>query len=101
MRAVIYARFSTDLQDERSIADQVALCREYAQRQGHAVTAIYEDASAAECLVQFGQPRSSVRVTEQPTHCLLLTKLATRRWRNVSPPQASPAVVPPLALCAG
>jgi DNA invertase Pin-like site-specific DNA recombinase len=47
MRAVIYARFSTDLQDERSIADQVALCREYAQRQGHAVTAIYEDASAS------------------------------------------------------
>jgi site-specific DNA recombinase len=47
MRAVIYARFSTDLQDERSIADQVALCSEYAQRQGHAVTAIYEDASAS------------------------------------------------------
>jgi hypothetical protein len=29
-RAAIYARFSTDLQDERSIEDQVTLCRKYA-----------------------------------------------------------------------
>lgn len=30
--AAIYARFSTDLQDERSIEDQVILCRKYAER---------------------------------------------------------------------
>ena len=34
MRAVIYARFSSDLQDMRSIDDQVALCRQHATRLG-------------------------------------------------------------------
>jgi DNA invertase Pin-like site-specific DNA recombinase len=47
LRAVIYARFSTDLQNERSIADQVRLCRDYAERQGHVVIGTYEDAAAS------------------------------------------------------
>ncbi|MCC5956141.1 MAG: recombinase family protein [Natronohydrobacter sp.] len=43
MRAVIYARYSTDLQSERSIDDQVALCREFAQKQGLTVREVYSD----------------------------------------------------------
>jgi site-specific DNA recombinase len=31
-RAVIYARFSTELQNEKSTEDQIALCRTYADR---------------------------------------------------------------------
>jgi site-specific DNA recombinase len=42
-RAAIYARFSSDLQRDRSIDDQVALCREYAARNGYEVVAIFED----------------------------------------------------------
>jgi DNA invertase Pin-like site-specific DNA recombinase len=42
-RAAIYARFSTDLQDERSIEDQVSLCRQYSQREGLDVVAIFDD----------------------------------------------------------
>jgi site-specific DNA recombinase len=42
-RAAIYARFSTDLQNERSVDDQVALCEDYARREGYAVVAKYED----------------------------------------------------------
>ena len=42
-RAAIYARFSTDLQSERSIDDQVALCRSYAEREGIAVARVYSD----------------------------------------------------------
>ena len=42
-RAVIYARFSTDLQNERSIDDQVALCRAYTEREGFEVTRVYAD----------------------------------------------------------
>jgi len=42
-RAVIYARFSTDHQDERSIEDQVALCRDYARREGLHVLEAFED----------------------------------------------------------
>jgi Resolvase, N terminal domain len=41
--AVIYARFSTDHQDERSTEDQVALCRDYARREGLHVVEVFED----------------------------------------------------------
>ena len=42
-RAAIYARFSSDLQDARSITDQVAMCRDHAKRQGWTVTEVYAD----------------------------------------------------------
>lgn len=42
-RAAIYARYSTDLQNERSIEAQVALCRDYAKRTGLNVIAKFED----------------------------------------------------------
>lgn len=43
MRAAIYARFSSDLQNERSITDQVELCRAYAKREGLSVVATFDD----------------------------------------------------------
>jgi DNA invertase Pin-like site-specific DNA recombinase len=42
-RAAIYARFSSDLSDRRSIEDQAALCREHAARQGWATVEVYAD----------------------------------------------------------
>ena len=42
-RAAIYARFSTDLQSERSIDDQIALCRGFAEREGMAVVLEHRD----------------------------------------------------------
>lgn len=42
-RAAIYARFSTDLQSERSIEDQVSLCQSYALREDLDVICTYED----------------------------------------------------------
>ncbi|MER8370709.1 recombinase family protein [Mesorhizobium sp. M1378] len=42
-RAAIYARFSTDLQNERSIDDQLALCRTYAEREGLNIVATFDD----------------------------------------------------------
>jgi site-specific DNA recombinase len=46
-RAAIYARFSSDLQDSRSIGDQVAVCCDYAHRQSYVVVRVYEDAAAS------------------------------------------------------
>jgi site-specific DNA recombinase len=43
LRAAIYARFSSDLQSDRSIADQIALCRTVCARAGFEVVAMYED----------------------------------------------------------
>jgi DNA invertase Pin-like site-specific DNA recombinase len=45
MRCAIYSRYSSELQDVRSIADQVALCRDRAQREGWVVTAEFSDAA--------------------------------------------------------
>lgn len=42
-RAAIYARFSSDLQQDRSIEDQFALCRSFAAREGFSVVAEYSD----------------------------------------------------------
>lgn len=44
-RAVIYARYSTDLQDERSIDDQITLCRTFAERENLTVARAYFDAA--------------------------------------------------------
>src|SRR6266478_8142563 len=43
MRAAIYSRFSTDRQTDSSIADQVRVCTEYAERQGWRIVERFED----------------------------------------------------------
>ena len=43
MRAVIYARYSTDLQSASSIDDQVRLCRERIEQDGHELVQVYTD----------------------------------------------------------
>ena len=45
MRAAIYARFSSELQDQRSITDQVALARKYVETRGLTFTQTYSDAA--------------------------------------------------------
>ncbi|WP_137899312.1 recombinase family protein [Sphingomonas sp. 2SG] len=43
MRTVIYARFSSQLQNSRSIDDQIAVCRERADREGWTIVDVYTD----------------------------------------------------------
>jgi site-specific DNA recombinase len=43
MKAALYARYSTDRQNDSSIADQVRVCTEYAARQGWQIAEHYED----------------------------------------------------------
>lgn len=45
MRVAIYARFSSELQDERSITDQISAAHEHANRHGWSVTAVHSDAA--------------------------------------------------------
>ncbi len=42
-RAAIYARFSTDLQNDRSAEDQIAYCTTYAEKHGLQIVAKYAD----------------------------------------------------------
>ena len=55
-RAVIYARFSTDLQNEKSTEDQIALCRSHAARRGLQVTQTFEDKARSGCAYQKSNP---------------------------------------------
>ena len=43
MKTVIYARYSSQLQNSRSIEDQVAVCRERASREGWSIVDIFTD----------------------------------------------------------
>ncbi len=45
MRVAIYSRYSSDLQDPRSIGDQIAAARDHAQRQGWTVVGEFQDAA--------------------------------------------------------
>lgn len=44
-RAVIYARFSTDMQNVNSTRDQVRNCREWADEKGWQVLQTFEDSA--------------------------------------------------------
>jgi site-specific DNA recombinase len=54
-RAVVYSRFSTDLQSDRSVDDQVALCRQFASRSGFVVTRTFDDRAKSGASM-FGRP---------------------------------------------
>lgn len=43
MRAIIYARYSTDRQADSSISDQIRVCRQYAEQRGWRVIAEHRD----------------------------------------------------------
>ncbi|RYZ74640.1 MAG: recombinase family protein, partial [Proteobacteria bacterium] len=43
MRTLIYARFSSDLQNSRSIEDQIRICRERSDTEGWEVVDVYTD----------------------------------------------------------
>ncbi len=45
MRTAIYARYSSDLQSEASIEDQVRLCRERIEQDGGKLVEVYTDAA--------------------------------------------------------
>jgi site-specific DNA recombinase len=54
-RAFIYARYSTDLQNEKSVEDQIELCKKHAQKLGLAVVG-YEHDRAKSGASTFGRP---------------------------------------------
>ena len=62
MRAVIYARFSSELQDNRSITDQVSLARKYGETRGLALTGVYEDAAISGASL-INRPGEHMRLT--------------------------------------
>lgn len=52
---MIYSRYSTDLQNEKSVEDQIALCKDYARKLGHTVVGSDYD-KAKSGASTFGRP---------------------------------------------
>jgi site-specific DNA recombinase len=69
-RVALYARYSSELQNPTSIADQFRLCEVYAQRQGWRIVARFEDAAL-----------SGVGIQHRPGYQALLTAM-----RQTPPP---------------
>ncbi|HTE41647.1 MAG TPA: recombinase family protein, partial [Steroidobacteraceae bacterium] len=63
MKAAIYSRFSTDQQNESSIADQVRVCTEYAERSGMRIVERYEDQGISGAAL--GNRPGALRMMEQ------------------------------------
>jgi site-specific DNA recombinase len=83
MRAAIYARFSSELQDMRSITDQVALARKYAEGRDLSVYRCYEDAaiSGASTINRPGL-QQLIRDAEKKHFDVLVTESLDRLSRN-------------------
>ena len=81
-RAAIYARFSTELQRDRSIEDQVALCQTYAGREGLAVVEIFADRarSGASIFGRDGLDAMLKAAEAREFDCIVVEALEGNRW---------------------
>lgn len=70
--ACIYARFSSDRQRTESIADQVRVCRAYAQREGYDVVQVYTD-----------EARSGTNAQGRPGFLQMVADSAKGAWQTV------------------
>ena len=70
--ACIYARFSSDRQRTESIADQVRVCRAYAQREGYDVVQVYTD-----------EARSGTNAEGRPGFLQMVADSAKGAWQTV------------------
>ncbi|WP_271605826.1 recombinase family protein [Bradyrhizobium sp. CCBAU 11434] len=62
-RAAIYSRYSSDLQNDRSIEDQIAVCEKFAAKQGWKVVGNFYDRAASGASI-FGRPQFAKMVSE-------------------------------------
>jgi DNA invertase Pin-like site-specific DNA recombinase len=85
MRVAIYARFSSDLQDARSITDQLALAREHAARQGWLVVGEFTDAAISGASMA-NRPglRDLMRTAEARCFDVVLTESLDRLSRDLA-----------------
>ena len=82
LRAAIYARFSTDLQRDASIEDQVRSCRDYAARQGLKVVEVYADrAISGASLIRPGMQKL-LRESRSGSFDIVMSEALDRLSRN-------------------
>jgi site-specific DNA recombinase len=84
-RAVIYARYSPDLQNDRSVEDQIELCKSHAQRVGAEVVGEYFDRAKSGASM-FGRPGLAklMLAAEQGEFDLLISEAPDRISRDIA-----------------
>ncbi|HWE17072.1 MAG TPA: recombinase family protein [Hyphomicrobiaceae bacterium] len=85
MRVAIYARFSSDLQDARSITDQIAMACQHAAKQGWLVAAEFTDAAISGASMA-NRPglRELIRAAEARRFDAVLTESLDRLSRDLA-----------------
>ena len=84
-RAVIYARYSTDLQNDRSVEDQFRLCQSYAERIGVKVVEEYSDRAKSGASM-FGRPglHQLMQAAERREFEILISEAPDRISRDIA-----------------
>ncbi len=84
-RAVIYARYSTDLQNDRSVEDQIQLCKEHAGRIGAQIVDEYSDRAKSGASM-FGRSGigSLMQAAERGEFNLLISESPDRISRDIA-----------------
>ena len=84
MRAVIYARYSSDNQREASIEDQLEICRRYIHRQGWTLVLTYEDRALSGASDQRPAYRQMLADAETGRFDVVVTEALDRLGRRLS-----------------
>jgi DNA invertase Pin-like site-specific DNA recombinase len=84
MRAVIYARYSSDNQREASIEDQLEICRRYVTRQGWKLVLRYEDRALSGASDKRPAYQQMLADTEAGKFDVLVTEALDRLGRRLS-----------------
>lgn len=82
LRAVIYARFSTDMQRDASIDDQIRSCREHAARQGLDVVEVYSDKAVSGASLMRSGIQKLLRDAQGNAFDVVLSEALDRLSRN-------------------
>jgi site-specific DNA recombinase len=83
-RAALYARYSSDRQNENSVADQVALCTKHAKAKGWEVVRIFSDAAiSGSAMANRPGLNDALAAAERGEFEILLTEDEDRLARNL------------------
>ena len=82
LRAAIYARFSTDMQSDSSIDDQVRTCREFADQQGLEIVEIYSDRATSGASLMRSGIQKLLRDADAGAFDVVISEAMDRLSRN-------------------
>lgn len=84
IRAAIYARFSTDLQNDRSVDDQIYLCRQHAQRECMTVIAEFSDKAVSGATLHREGVQNLIYLARQKMVDVIVVEALDRLSRSMS-----------------